>query len=105
MENIIEGLDNSTLTRLAEVTKLLEELKAEQDELKAEVMGVMKNGGVNKIDTDKIVVTYVAPSERENFDSKRLKEEDPDTYKKYTRISQVTESLKLKVKTILVEGK
>lgn len=42
-----------------------------------------------------VKVTYVSPSTRTTIDSKKLKEEDPELAKKFTKISNVKATIKL----------
>lgn len=40
-------------------------------------------------------LTYVSPTTRNSIDSKKLKEEEPELVKKYTKISQVKASVRI----------
>lgn len=42
-----------------------------------------------------VKLTYVAPSTRSTIDSKKLKEEEPDLVKKFTKISKVSASVRI----------
>lgn len=90
--------DVSSLERLALIKKQMEELEKEESELKASIMESMKTNGLDKIESDIIDITYVAPFERETFDSKKFKVDNPEMYEAYKRMSKVSESLKIKVK-------
>ena len=47
-----------------------------------------------QLDFDTFKVSYVKPSIRKTFDSKRLQDEDIDTYNKYLKESQVSATIK-----------
>ena len=51
-----------------------------------------------KIDTDVMTITYVAPTDREKFDSKRFREEHADLYDEYVSMIPVKSSIRIKVK-------
>ena len=55
-------------------------------------------GKVKKWETDNIVVTYIAPSERATIDSKQLKIDQPKIYEQYLKVSQIKEQIKIKIK-------
>ncbi len=44
---------------------------------------------------DDVKVTYVSPSVRTGIDSKKLKEEEPEIAKKFTKLTSVSASLRL----------
>ena len=72
--------------------------KARMDELKSSLLQAMEEGNVIKIDTDSIRVTYVAPIDRETFDSKQFRADMPDLYDSYVRISKTAPSLRITIK-------
>lgn len=76
----------------------LEKLKATNAEMREAIKTAMEQNGVTKFDGDLITITYVAPTQRTTFDSKRFKDERPKTYEKYLRTSEVKSSIRLKVK-------
>ena len=61
-------------------------------------MREMEQKGVVKLDNDVVTITYIAPTDRETFDSKKFKEEQPDMYDEYVKISPVKASVRIKVK-------
>lgn len=51
-----------------------------------------------KIDTDVMTITYVAPTDREKFDSKKFREDHADLYDEYVSMIPVKSSIRIKVK-------
>lgn len=77
------------------------ELKATQDKIdaiKEFLLEQMTANNIKKWETDNILVTYVAPSERKSVDSTRLKAEQPDIYEKYSKTSEVKSNIRIKIK-------
>lgn len=74
------------------------ELEEQNQNMRQAILEAMEANGVTKFDGDLITITYVAPTERTTFDSKRFQEERPKTYAKYTRKTPVKASIRLKVK-------
>jgi NCAIR mutase (PurE)-related protein len=74
------------------------ELEAQNADMRQAILEAMEANGVTKFDGDLITITYVAPSKRNTFDSKKFAEERPKTYEKYLRVTEVKASIRLKVK-------
>lgn len=75
-----------------------QQLEAKNDEIREAIKVAMEANGVEKFDGDLITITYVKPTTRTTFDSKRFKEERPKTYEKYLKTSSVKSSIRLKLK-------
>ena len=91
-------LDRETATKIAEFERMAKEIKAKEDELKKAILKEMESKQLIKLDTDNLTITYIAPSERESLDSKTLREELPDIYDAYVKISPVKPSIRIKLK-------
>ena len=79
-----------TIEKLEEVVKLFREA----------VLSEMQLKGIKKFDNGEISITYIEPTTRVSIDSKKLKEELPDVYKKYSKVSDVKASVKISKKEI-----
>lgn len=75
--------------------KKIKELTDEYETLKADVLAKMQEHGDKSFDTGNILITYVAPTIRESFDSKKFKEENAELYGKYMKQSDTKPTLKL----------
>lgn len=85
---------------IMQMISLIEKQKAAADALdaiKGQILEEMKAQGIVKIQTPEILINYIAPTTRESLDSKKLKEELPEIYDEYCKISNVKESLKVKI--------
>ncbi len=98
IENEVAVLDRETSIKIAEFEKAIKELKDKEDELKQSILNEMESKNIIKLETDDLMINYIAPSEREKLDSKRLREEQPDLYDEYVNLSPVKSSIRLKVK-------
>ena len=98
LNNDVAILDGKTASKIAEFERQVKELKAKEDELKKAILEEMESKGLIKIDTDELVITYVAPTERETLDTKTLRDELPDIYDAYVKISPVKSSIRIKLK-------
>ena len=72
--------------------------KEDYDAFKRELLKAMEGNGITKIDTDTVTVSYIGATTRETFDSKAFKADMPKLYDEYTRFSDVSPSIRIKVK-------
>ena len=75
--------------------KLAEE---NRNKVRDKIIEIMKEQGITKFENENISITYIAPTDAETFDSKRFKEENPDTYKEYVKITHKKESVRITLK-------
>ena len=100
MENGISVLDAETSGKIAEFERQLKAIKQQEDELKQAILEEMESKGIIKVEDEVagISITYVAESYRETFDSKLFKQEHPEVYDEFIRMSPVKASIRIKVK-------
>ena len=98
LENGEYGLVSDAINTIVEIEKQIKDLKALQDSYKENLLKEMEENNVLKVDTEKLLISYVEPSTRETLDSKKLKEDLPDIYDLYVKFTDVKSSLRIKVK-------
>ena len=82
---------------LSSLVEYLTQLKKAVDaEIKQVILDEYGKTGENSIKTDNYTFSYCSQSMRESVDSKRLKEELPDVYKEYVKVSFVADSIKVR---------
>lgn len=91
-------LTTEATNKIAELERTIAELKKIQDDVKKAIIEEMEQKGVVKLDNDVVTITYIAPTDRETFDSKKFKTDNPDLYDEYVKISPVKASVRIKVK-------
>ena len=91
-------LDGTTAKHIAKIEKMAKEIKAKEDELKKAILTEMESKGIIKLETDELTISYVAATDRETFDSKKLRADNPDLYDEYIKISTVKPSVRIKLK-------
>ena len=91
-------LDKQSLDQIKEVEKLAKSLKAKQDAIKAELLKVMEDNNIVKFENEDLLINYIGPTQRETFDSKQLKADNPDLYDLYVKLSEVKSSVRIKLK-------
>lgn len=81
-----------------EVESKVEELKEAQKEMRSKLLSAMADNDVNKIESDRIIVTRKLASTSDRVDSKLLKEKYPEIYKEVIKTSTTSESILIKIK-------
>ena len=104
MTNIIErtGSDvtvpEEVCKKIISLEKQAKEIKKQQDSMKAEILDAMQKYGVVKLDNEFLKIAFVPEHDTERFDSKTFKDENPDVYDMYVKISKVKPSIRITVK-------
>lgn len=104
MNNIIErtGSDvtfsEEVCEKIVSLEKQAKEIKKQQDNMKAEILDAMQKYGVLKIENEMLKIAYISEHDAEKFDSKTFKDENPDVYDMYVKISKVKPSIRITVK-------
>lgn len=80
----------------------LKQLEKDAKTLRDELIDLMENTALKKIDTGNVVVTYVAPSVRTSIDSAKLRDELPEIYEQYKRLTTTRASVR--IKTVVLES-
>jgi regulator of replication initiation timing len=104
MTNIIERtgsgvtLPEEVCEKIVSLEKQAKEIKRQQDSMKAEILDAMQKYGVLKLDNEFLKIALVPEHDAERFDSKTFKDEHPDVYDMYVKISKVKPSIRITVK-------
>ena len=95
---IVNGqLAEQTINYIKETEKQMKILKKQYDDFKSELLNAMEQNGLIKINAGDLKISYVAGGEKETFDSKQFREDNPDLYDEYVKFSPVKPSVRIKV--------
>lgn len=104
MNNIIErkdsdvALSEEVCEKIVSLEKQAKEIKKQQDSMKKDILDAMQKYGVLKLDNEFLKIAFIPEHDAEKFDSKTFKEENPDVYDSYVKISKVKPSIRITVK-------
>ena len=84
-------MEMQILDLLAKKKEIEEQVKTFSERMKGE----MEKAGVKKWETENMRLTYIDPTTKETFDSKRFKEEHPEDYKNYIKTTKVKSSIRI----------
>ena len=78
---------------------LIKYLSSIQKAVNAEIKKIIEkdyaDSGESSLKTDKYSFSYIAPSTKQTFDVSRFMEENTELYKKYLKVSKVSDSLRV----------
>ena len=83
---------------IANYKNLIKQAEEEQKLIYSQVRMEMESRNIKTLDLPNMKITIVEDSSRETLDSKLLKQEQPDIYEKYKKITQVKGNLKVTLK-------
>ena len=97
-ENEIAVLSPGVAEQIKVLENIARKTKERLDGFKKDIIEEMEANGIIKLENDKIVITYIQPTDRETLDGKALKAELPEIYDSYVKMSPVKASVRIKVK-------
>ena len=101
MLQVVEGtavLADEAVAKIVEFERMAKQIKEAEDKLKAAILKEMEEKNILSIDNDELKISYVAPTQRETFDTKAFKEDFADLYDEYVKLAPVKASIRIKVK-------
>ena len=98
INNGVALLDAETSSKIADFERKMKEIKEAEDALKQGIINEMEQKGILKVETEEMTISYIAPSDRETFDSKRFKFDHPDMFDEYVKLTPVKASVRIRVK-------
>lgn len=75
-----------------------EELNSKIEAMKQSLYEAMEANGVKRWQSDKMTVTYVEPSVRFSFDSRRFKAEQPEVFNQFQKRTETKGSVRITIK-------
>ena len=81
--------------RLAEIESTIKAAKEAEEEIKRAIKEEMEQAGVISVETDKVKISYIRGSDRESFDSKAFRKDNPELYDEYVKIIKVDPSVRI----------
>ena len=100
VENGISLINEKEANEIMNIKILKEQIDKKLKDKTEQILEEMENKGILKVSNEIVglEVTYIAPSDRESFDSKKLREDNPDLYDEYVKMNPVKSSIRIKLK-------
>lgn len=87
-----------TIKAIKHYEKRMKKLEDEYKAFKGRLLEVMEANDLIKVEADGLTITYIAPTERETFDTKAFRKDNPDLYDEYARLTSVNAIVRIAVK-------
>ena len=93
------GLLNAEIAeKIAYFERKIKEIKEVEDNLRAGILEEMEAKGIKKIETEDFTITYKAPYDKESFQTKEFRANNPALYDSYVKMSPCKASISIKLK-------
>lgn len=94
----LQTVTQTQLRIFAENIRKISAIEKEVDAVREQIKDEMEKRGIMALEVGDVLISYVGPSKRKAFDSKRFKAENEDLYKKYLKESEVNGQIRIRVK-------
>lgn len=94
----IQAIEEKITVAIADLQKELEEKRKFDEQIRESIKVAMRDNNIKKFENDIVSLTYVAPTTRTSIDTTKLKEEKPELWEQYSKTSEVSDSIRIKIK-------
>ena len=97
IENNVPVLDIDTAKQIVEFIRKAKEIEEAEKAIRAQILKEMEDKKIKTIKTQDFSITYKAEFDKERFDSKAFKADNPDLYDSYVKMSHQSASIMIKL--------
>lgn len=98
LNNGIALLEPEIAEKIAKFERKKKEIKEVEEIIRAGILEEMESKGIKKIETEDMTITYKASYDKETFQTKQLRADNPDLFDKYVKMSPCKSSISIKLK-------
>ena len=95
---VFKNANVEVINAIAQISVAKKQIEEQEKTMKEKLLAVMEAYGVTKFENDSIKITYYAASTTTSIDSAKLKKEQPDIAKEYSKTSSKKSYIKIEVK-------
>ena len=95
---VFKNANVEVINAIAQISITKKQIEEQEKTMKEILLAAMEAYGVTKFENDAIKITYYAPSTTTSIDSTKLKKEQPDIAKEYSKTSSKKSYIKIEVK-------
>ena len=96
-ENGVAAVSLADRDRILAIEEAMRAAKQEFDNYRKELLGFMESNNIRKIEMPGLTITYIDPTDREMFDKKTFRTDNPDLYDHYAYMAPVKSTVRVKV--------
>lgn len=93
----LQTIDKKTVEKFSNAIKQIAVLEKEIEPIREQIKLEMEKRGILALKLGEVNISYVSPTKRKMFDTKRFKADNAEMYEKYIKESEVKSSLRIKV--------
>lgn len=100
IENGVTLIDPKISSKIAEFEKQIKAIEEKEKAIKEAIKAEMEAKGIIKVEDEinGMSISYIAPTYRETFATKRFKADKPDLYDEYITMTPVKASIRITLK-------
>lgn len=91
-------LDVKVAEQIAEFERKAKEIEDAEKALREQILAEMEKKNIKSIETEDLIISYKASYDRESFQSKQFRADNPDLYDSYVTMTTVKPSVSIKLK-------
>lgn len=91
-------LDVKVAEQIAEFERKAKEIEDAEKALREQILAEMEKKNIKSIETENLIISYKASYDRESFQSKQFRADNPDLYDSYVTMTTVKPSVSIKLK-------
>ena len=95
---VFKNANVEVINAIAQISVAKKQIEEQEKTMKEKLLAAMEAYGVTKFENEAIKITYYAPSTATSIDSTRLKKEQPNIAKEYSKTSSKKSYIKIEVK-------
>jgi hypothetical protein len=95
---VFKNANVEVINAIAQISVAKKQIEEQEKTIKEKLLAAMEAYGITKFENDTIKITYYAPSTTTSIDSTKLKKEQPDIAKEYSKTSNKKSYIKIEVK-------
>lgn len=95
---VFKNANVEVINAIAQISVAKKQIEEQEKTIKEKLLAAMEAYGITKFENDAIKITYYAPSTTTSIDSTKLKKEQPDIAKEYSKTSNKKSYIKIEVK-------
>lgn len=96
-ETSLQTVDEKTVEKFSNALKQIALLEKEIEPIREQIKEEMEKRSILSLKLGEVNISYIAPTKRKTFDTKRFKAENADMYEQYTKENEVKSSIRIKV--------
>lgn len=95
---VFKNANVEVINAIAQISVAKKQIEEQEKTMKEKLLAAMEAYGVTKFENDSIKITYYAASTTTSIDSAKLKKEQPEIAKEYSKTSNKKSYIKIEVK-------